>query len=79
MKAYKLIPVMAFLALGIQLQAKTYPDSVQSASAAELRIREGLNFDLSGGVGFGRFAYKQFSAQSEHVSNALSFPTWNGI
>lgn len=78
MKAYKLIPVMAFLALGIQLQAKTYPDSVQSASAAELRIREGLNFDLSGGVGFGRFAYKQFSAQSEHVSNALSFPTWNG-
>lgn len=77
MKMYKWISVAVLLMLTMQLFAKVYPDSVQQASKEQYRIRQGLNIDISGGGGVGRYAFKQFNAQSDHVSNAIALPTWN--
>ena len=78
MKAYKLISLSVLLLLATQLSAKVYPDSVQQATKAQYRIHQGLNIDISGGGGFGRYAFRQFNAQSEHVTNSLTLPVWNG-
>ena len=82
MKTYKIISLIVLLILTTQLSAKVYPDSIQEVSKSQYRIRQGFNIDISGGVGFGRYGYKQiFAAHSlaqPHVTNTLTFPTFNG-
>lgn len=77
MKTYRMIFVAVLLSLTAPLFATHYPDSIQEVSKSQYRIRQGLNLDITGGVGFGRYAFKQFNAQAPHVSNSLRFPIWN--
>lgn len=75
----QLITLLILLA-STTLYAKQYPDSVRAAAAAECRIEQGLNIDISGGAGAGRFAFgKMFGGYvASHSQNAFAYPLWNG-
>ena len=75
----QLITLLILLA-STTLYAKQYPDSVRAAAAAECRIEQGLNIDISGGAGAGRFAFgKMFGGYvAPHSQNAFAYPLWNG-
>ena len=78
MKKY-IYTTLILLAGAATLHAAQLPDSVREASKAEYRIRKGVNFDLSFGVGAGRMEFNQIGASSapEHITNMISYPNWN--
>lgn len=75
----KYISIFIILFISVSLYAVDYPDSVQNASKEEYRIRKGLNFDVSAGVGVGQYMFHQLGVKytSPHTSNLFVFPIWN--
>ena len=76
----KSLTIITILFASIALYAVEYPDSVLDASKQEYRIEKGLNFDITFGVGAGRFEFSQpwVGFASSHSENVLSLPTWTG-
>lgn len=76
----QLITLLILLA-STTLYAKQYPDSVRAAAAAECRIEQGLNIDISGGAGIGGFSFTRMFGHEPpeaHTMNINVFPLWNG-
>ena len=71
---------LIILLAGTTLYAKQYPDSVCAASKAEYRIKQGLNIDISGGAGLGRFGFGPLFGNyaAPHSQNEFAYPLWNG-
>lgn len=59
--------------------AGQYPDSIKAAGAQEFRIEKGLNFEIAGGAGIGRYEFRQMTENfmPPHVQNKLGMPVWN--
>ena len=70
--------ISAFVFCSFASARTYYPDSVQQASDAELRIKQGFNMEIYGGIGMGRYEFTgAFSGfKPTHVENTLGMPTW---
>ncbi len=77
----KIFIIASMLIVAVTTSAKQYPDSVRQASSEEPNIAYGWNFEFAGGLGVGRYEYRQIGASwtnnDRHVTNKIQFPSWN--
>lgn len=71
-KMKKIFLIASFVLTVASLSAKQYPDSVMQAGKEEPNIAYGWNFEIGGGIGLGRYEYKQgTNFVSPHTTNQL--------
>lgn len=77
----KIFIIASMLIVAVSASAKQYPDSVRQASSEEPNIAYGWNFEFAGGLGVGRYEYRQIGASwtntDRHITNKIQFPSWN--